>query len=151
MLLRILCLRNGNPEAAAASRAVAKAVRELNLSEVEVIESDSAHFHPMDAVVGCDRLAIVDDATKATPHYKLVAEAFEAATDMSLGVPCEIAILAIENPGSVPGIIAKIREFAALKSGNRRDTSLCHTDSCDVCIGESACLDKLVLRPGPPR
>jgi hypothetical protein len=147
MLLRVLCLRNGNPEAADASRAVADAVRELNLCEVEVVESDSSTFHPLDAVIGCDRLAIVDDAAHATPHYRLVAEAFEAAADMNLGVPIEIVILALENSLAVPRIVARIRDFAALESGNRRDNSLCHTDTCDVCIGESACIDKFVVKP----
>jgi hypothetical protein len=151
MLFRLLCLRNGNPDAAAASLAVAKAVRELNLPEVEVVESDSTHFHPMNAVVGCDRLAIVDDAAKATPHYKLIAEAFEAAADMNLGVPADIVILAIENTSGVAGIVARIREFAAIASGNRRDSSMCRTDICDVCVGESACTDRLVVRPEPAK
>jgi len=151
MVFRLLCLRNGNPDASAASLAVAKAVRELSLPEVEVVESDSAHFHPMNAVVGCDRLAIVDDAAKATPHYKLIAEAFEAAADMNLGVPADIVILAIENTSGVAGIVARIREFAAIASDKRRDSSMCRTDICDVCVGESACTDRLVVRPEPAK
>jgi hypothetical protein len=151
MVLRVVCLRNGNPEASAASQAVAQAVRELAIAGVEVVESDSVHFHPLDAVVGCDRLAIVDDAEKATPHYRMIAEAFEAASDMNLGVPGEIVIMAIENGLAVPRIVSRIRDFAARESGNRRDTSLCHSDVCDVCIGESACTDKLVVRPDLPR
>ena len=147
MMLRVLCLRNGNPEAAAASRAVAEAVRKLKLPEVEVVESDSSTFHPLDAVVGCDRLAIVDDAAKATPHYRLVAEAFEAAADMNLGVPVEIVILALEDSQAVPRIVARILDFAAIESDNRRDNSLCHSDVCDVCVGENACLDKFVVKP----
>jgi hypothetical protein len=150
MLLRVLCLRNGNPEAAAASAAVAQAVRELKLAGVEVVESNSADFHPLDAVVGCDRLAIVDDAAKATPHYRLIADAFEAANDMNLGVPSEIVIMALESMLTVPRIVARISNFAARESGNRRDTSMCHTDICDVCVGESACTDRMVVKPDLP-
>jgi len=150
-MLRVLCIRNEGSQATPASRAVAQGIRELRMAGVEVVESDSAHFHPLDAVIGCDRLAIIDDAAHATPHYKLIAEAFEAASDMNLGVPTDMVILAVDKVSAVPGIVSHIRDFAELESANRRDNSLCKTDACDICIGETACIDKVLVRPEPAR
>jgi hypothetical protein len=148
-MLRVLCVCNQSEGNVA--RNIAGAVRDLQLKNVEIVEVDGAQFHAMDAVVGCDRLAIVDDAAKAAPHYRLVADALEAATDMNLGTPTDIVILAAESASAAPRIVSRIRDLAAIGTANRHDSSLCHTDACDVCIGEKACADKLIVRPETPR
>src|SRR5689334_6686037 len=135
-MLRVLCICNQSDGNVASK--IAGAVRELKLDGVEIVETDGAQLHALDAVVGCDRLAVVDDATKAAPHYRLVADALEAATDMNLGTPTDIVILAAESAAAAPRIVSRIRDLAAMGSSLRHDSSLCHTDACDVCIGEKA-------------
>src|SRR5690349_13734457 len=124
-MLRVLCIRNGNTSVV---NKIAATVRQLNLEGVEVVEVEGTTFQALDAVVGCERLAVIDDAAEAAPHYRQIADAVEAATDMNLGAPAEIVILGAESTQAAPRIIARIRDLATQPNGNRRDSSLCHTD-----------------------
>jgi hypothetical protein len=148
MSLRVVCIDNGTPQSAVVSTAVAAAVRKLQLPQTEVLEVAAPDLRPFDLVADCNRLALIEAIPPAVPEYKELHEALEAASDMGLDVPGEVLAVIVEGPAAVARAVERVQRFALAAPANRSyDNSLCKTDACDICIGQSACVDKLVVKP----
>ena len=143
---KILCLGNSLLADDGLGPAVAEKLRRLRLPDVEVVETAESGFYLLDSVLNCKRLIVVDAITTrsappgtihclseaeargspgASPHYVGLFEVLATARHLSVAVPSDVRVLAVEvedlltiggamTPNveeAIPQVVSRIRDL----------------------------------------
>jgi hydrogenase maturation protease len=116
MSTRVLCLGNDLIADDAFGPAVARRLRELNIPQLEILETPETGFYLLDYLLDCDSLIVVDTicsgniagtireigesdiqaAQGCSPHYVGIFETLRIARQLGLGAPDSVTILCVE-------------------------------------------------------
>lgn len=116
MSTRVLCLGNELIADDAFGPTVARRLNELNIPQLEVLETSETGFYLLEYLLGCESLIVVDTICSGnipgnireftesdvqivpggSPHYVGVFETLHTARQLGLDAPRKVCILAVE-------------------------------------------------------